>query len=321
MLGPWFGAGNAEETVTFLKGLTDVLPGVDIVHARGVEVEGDDASGIGDALEACRDAEFVVMCLGESSDMSGEAASRARPDLPGRQRQLAESVLALGKPVVAVLSSGRPLTVSWLVERADAVLATWFLGSEAGHGLADILAGVANPTGRLPVSWPVEVGQVPLFYAQRPSGRPAQAKARYTSKYIDLPVTPLFPFGHGLSYTRFSLANLRADRAVLTPKHGVVFEVDVRNEGSRRGEETILLFVHDAVASVARPVMELKGLAKIELGPGERGTVRLPLTAEDLRFPGRDLAPTLEAGAIEILVGPCADRTKLVATTLRVETC
>ena len=144
--------------------------------------------------------------------MSGEAASRARPDLPGRQAELAMAVLDLGKPVVVSLSSGRPLMVPWLFERADAVLATWFLGSETGHAVGDVLSGKHNPSARLPISWPVDVGQIPIFYAQRPSGRPASPTEHYSAKYIDLPVDPQFPFGHGLSYTRFAYATACASR-------------------------------------------------------------------------------------------------------------
>ena len=143
--------------------------------------------------------------------MSGEAASRADLGLPGCQRALAEAVLDLGKPVVVLLSSGRPLTLPWLFERADAVLATWFLGSEAGHAVADVLTGKFNPTGKLPVTWPRHVGQAPIFYGQRPSGRPTKAGERYTSSYLDLPATPQFPFGHGLSYSRFALHDLRCN--------------------------------------------------------------------------------------------------------------
>jgi beta-glucosidase len=239
--------------------------------------------------------------------------------LPGRQRELAEAVMGLGKPVIAVLSSGRPLTVPWLIERADAVLATWFLGTEAGHAVADVLTGACNPSGRLPVSWPVDVGQVPVFYSQRPSGRPADPKSRYTSKYIDVPVAPLFPFGHGLSYTRFSLSNLRSTPTMLKRGDELIVEVDVVNEGSCAGEELVLLFVHDVVASVARPVLELKGMCKIALDPGERGIARIRLGSEALTFPGSDLAMICEPGTFEILVGPSADQATLLRTSIRVE--
>ena len=173
MLGPWAAAGRAEGTVTILEGLRAALPGSEISHTPGVAIDGREAGGIAAALDLARAADVVVLCLGEARRMSGEAASRARPDLPGRQPELARAVLDLGKPVVLLLSSGRPLMAPWLFERAHAVLATWFLGSEAGHAIGDVVSGRHNPAGRLPVSWPVEVGQIPIYYARRPSGRPA----------------------------------------------------------------------------------------------------------------------------------------------------
>ena len=167
--------------------------------------------GIRAAIDLCASAEAIVLCLGESAAMSGEAASRTDLGLPGRQRALAEAILDLGKPVVVTLSSGRPLTAPWLFERADAVLATWFLGQEAGHAVADVLTGTFNPTGRLPVSWPRDVGQVPIFYNELPAGRPYAPGVHYSSTYLDLPPTPQFPFGHGLSYSRFALSDLRCE--------------------------------------------------------------------------------------------------------------
>ena len=215
------------------------------------------------------------------------------------------------------LSSGRPLMAPWLFERADAVLATWFLGSEAGNAVGDVLCGRHNPTARLPVSWPVDVGQIPIFYAQWPTGRPADPAEHYTAKYIDLPVEPLFPFGHGLSYTRFAYRDLRARPAELRPGDAFTVEAEVANEGAMAGEETIFLFLRDPVASVARPLLELKGVAKIALEPGARGTVRFELSAEDLAFLGPDLAPCLEPGAFEIHVGPSAAANSLLKTTVR----
>jgi beta-glucosidase len=256
--------------------------------------------------------------------MSGEAASRANPDLPGEQRALAEAVLERarrdGTRVVVVLFSGRPLFVTWLVERAHALLAAWFPGTEAGNSIADLLTGRASPSARTPITWPRALGQVPLFFAQRSGGRPENPKDQFTSRYLDTPNSPLFPFGHGLTYGRFALTDLR-----VTPQSASatdVFEVtvDVRNEGSRTAEETVFLFTRDLVASVARPVLELKGVAKISLQPGEKGTVQLQLPAVDLRFLGTNLEPTFEAGEIEVCVGPCADVTQLLAARVRLRT-
>jgi beta-glucosidase len=253
--------------------------------------------------------------------MSGEAASRAHLGLPGRQRQFAEAVFerahAMSKPVVVVLFSGRPLVVPWLVEKADAVLAAWFLGSEAGNAIGDVLTGRVSPSGRTPVTWARAAGQIPIFFGERSGGRPADPKDRFTSKYLDVPNEPLFPFGHGLTYGRFTLANLRVTPVDVEDIDTMQIHVDVRNEGARAAQETVFLFTHDKIASVARPLLELKGFAKITLRPGETGTVKLSLRAEDLRFLGIDLEPLFEPGEVEILVGPCADRTQLLAATIR----
>ena len=250
--------------------------------------------------------------------MSGEAASRGRLGLPGRQDELARSVLELGKPVVVLLSSGRPLAVPWIFERADAVLATWYLGSQAGHAVCDVLTGRWNPSGRLPVSWPADVGQIPIFYAQRPTGRPADPALSYTSKYIDLPVEPLFPFGYGLSYTRFELSDLRVHPNEMRSGETLTIDVTVANAGQMEGEETILLFVRDPVATLARPLLELKGIAKAMLRPGERDEVQFALTADDLAFLDSDLSPRLEPGLFEIFVGPNAARGMLLKAEVRV---
>jgi beta-glucosidase len=317
MLGPWAAAGRAEDMVTILEGLRAALPGSEIAHALGVEVEGDDSGGIAAALDLARAADVVVLCLGEARKLSGEAASRARPGLPGLQADFARAVLDLGKPVVVLLSAGRPLMAPWLFERAHAVLATWFLGCEAGHAVGDVVSGRFNPTGRLPVSWPVDIGQIPIFYARGSTGRPADPDVHYSSKYLDLPVEPLFPFGHGLSYTRFELGDLRASAAELRPGESVTVECAVRNRGHVAGEETVLLFVRDQLASVARPVLELKGMVKIALEPHAEGTVRFTLAADDLVFLGPDLTPRLEPGTIELVVGRTAERGAALTITLR----
>jgi beta-glucosidase len=249
--------------------------------------------------------------------MSGEAASRANPGLPGVQGALAEAIFDLGKPVVALISSGRPLIVTAIVEKARAVVATWFLGAEAGNAIADVLTGKFNPTGRLPVTWPRDVGQVPIFFAARPSGRPADPYDHFTSKYLDMPVEPLFFFGHGLSYSRFTLTNLRASKAAFQRDDELTIEVDVLNEGPAAGEATVFLFARDVVASVARPLLELKGVGKIALRLGESGTVCFQLGAEALSFPGRDLKPVFEPGEFLLLAGQSADPRELLSTKVR----
>jgi beta-glucosidase len=319
MRGPWWGAATPEGYVSVVAGLKAAMSEARVAFEAGIDVEGVDvAGGMGRALDLCAQAEAIVLCLGEA--MSGEAASRAHPHLPGRQRQFAEAVFdrarALRKPVIVILFSGRPLIVPWLIERADAVLAAWFLGSEAGNALADVMVGRVSPSGRTPVTWARSVGQIPLFFGARPSGRPANPMDTYTSKYLDVPNDPLFPFGFGLTYGRFRLSNLNVSRDSVTESDTVAVRVDVTNEGTRTAEETVFLFVHDKLASVARPVLELKGFGKIRLEPGQSGTVTLPLAARDLRFLGLDLEPVFEPGEVEILVGPCADRSRLLAATL-----
>ena len=316
MRGPWAAAGEADDPVTILEGLQAALPSCEIVFAEGVGINGKDIGGIPEALAACRWADVILMCLGEAAAMSGEAASRANPDLPGRQRQLAEAVLDIGKPVVALLSCGRPLMAPWLVERAHAVVATWFLGSEAGNAIADVVTGRFNPTGRLPITWPRDIGQAPIFYAARPSGRPADPKDHYSSKYLDMAVEPLFPFGHGLSYSRLTLKNLRTSAETFRPGDGIVASVDVVNEGSSVGEATVFLFIRDVVARVARPLLELKGVAKITLAPGKHGVVNLPVPASAFAFSGVDFQPVIEPGRFELSVGLSADQASLLTVSV-----
>jgi beta-glucosidase len=321
MGGPWGAAQDAASHVSVLAGLQNALADVEILHESGVDIQGEATTGIPAALALCDRAEAIVLCVGEAANMSGEAASRAQLDLPGRQRAFAEAVLAraqdLGKRVVVVLFSGRPLVAPWLFEKAHAVIAAWFLGSEAGNAIADVLMGRISPGGRTPMAWPRAVGQIPVFFGHRPSGRPANPQDHYSSKYLDIPNEPLFPFGHGLTYGRFALSNMRVTPDCATEADTIEVRVDVANEGTRPAEETVFLFTHDKLASVTRPLLELKGFGKIALAPGESGTVTLHLPAAELRFPGLDLTPVFEPGEVEILVGPCADRTRLLRASVQ----
>jgi beta-glucosidase len=321
MRGPWAGAGYEEPSVTVLAGLREALPKTIVVHAEGVSITGRDCSGITAAIDLLgSSADVVVLCLGEAAEMSGEAASRAFPELPGEQRALADAVFERARrdeiPVVVVLFCGRPLIVPWLAERADALLIAWFPGTEAGNAIADVLTGRVSPSGRTPISWPRALGQVPLFYGQRSCGRPENPQDRFTSKYLDSPSSPLFPFGFGLTYGRFAYTNLQVSPETATERDVIEVTVDVTNEGARAAEETVFLFVRDRVASVARPTLELKGVTKIVLQPGETGTARLQLPATELRFLDVDLRPVFEPGEVEVLVGPYADRAQLVSARL-----
>jgi beta-glucosidase len=321
MRGVWWGAAAPEGQVTVLAGLRAALPDVEILHSLGVGIENPEVSGIASGLRHCANADAIILCLGEAAVMSGEASSRAYLGLPGIQRRLAEEVFAQAQrsniPVIVVLFSGRPLIVPWLVERADAVLAAWFLGAEAGNAIADIITGRHSPSGRTPVTWPRAVGQVPIFFSERPSGRPFDSNDRFTSKYLDVANEPLFPFGFGLTYGRFVLSNLRLSSSTASVHDTVTVQVDVVNRGNREAQETLFLFVHDKVASVSRPKLELKGVGKIQLTPGASGTVTLSLAIAELQFLGMHLEPVFESGEVEILVGPNAERSQLLSVSLQ----
>ncbi len=323
MAGPWAVTADRDRGVSVLAGLREVFPDATLDPVAGVAVEGNDASGISGAVEAARRADLTVLCVGESATLSGEATSRTDLDLPGRQRALAEAVLDAGKeagrPVVAIVFCGRPPVVPWLAERADALLAAWFLGDEAGGALADILAGRAAPSGRLAMTWPRSMGQIPIFYGEKPGGRPRNPDDHYTSRYLDSPNTPLFPFGHGLATTDFTLADLRTDGGVLTPDAPLHVAVTIANTGARAGEATAFLFIRDPVAGVTRPVLELRGVAKAVLAPGERETLRFTLAIADVAFPGEGFERIVEAGELDILVGFSAAPEGLLRTRGRVE--
>ena len=320
MRGPWAAAGYHEPSVTVLAGLRAALPNATITHAEGVTIEGHDRTRVAAAAELSSDADIVVLCVGEAADMSGEAASRAYPELPGEQRALAEAVLerasAANVPVVVVLFCGRPLIVPWLFERADALLVAWFPGREAGHAITDVLTGRVSPSGRTPITWPRANGQIPLFYSQRSGGRPENPADRYTSKYLDVASSPLVPFGFGLTYGRVRYANLRVTPTDVTARDTVDVSIDVTNDATRAAEETVFLFVRDRVASVARPVLELKGVTKVVLEAGATATARFRLPVTALGFLGLDLEPVLEPGEVDILVGPDADPARLVSARL-----
>jgi beta-glucosidase len=326
MRGCWAAACGPEGHVSVLAALRDALPRTEIRHAAGVSldfglsVDGADDNGIDAAVKLCDGTDVILLCLGEAAAMSGEAASRAHLDLPGRQRALAEAVVerasALRIPVVVILFSGRPLALPFLAEKAHALVAAWFLGVEAGNALSDVITGRVSPSGRTPITWPRAVGQVPVFFGERSGGRPFNPEDPYTSRYIDERNEPLYPFGYGLTYGRFSLSNLRVSPSVVSEGDTIEVRVDVKNEGARSAEETLFLFTHDKVASVTRPLLELRGFAKADLEPGTSQTVTLRVSALQLRFPGQDLEPVFEPGELEVLVGPCADRAQLLGTTV-----
>jgi beta-glucosidase len=306
MLGHWRGDGKDEDVVTLLDGIrakaAEAGGSTRVVFAEGCEVEGDSNAGLAEAVRLARESEVAIVAVGESAAMTGEASSRTSLDLPGRQEELVEAVVATGTPTVVVLINGRPLTIGWIAEHVPAILEAWLPGTEGGHALADVLFGDVNPGGKLPITFPRVVGQVPIYYNHLNTGRPA-TDFKYTSKYIDCPVTPLFPFGHGLSYTRFELTNLRLDSPRMTTRRHVVASVDVWNAGDQSGDEVVQLYIRDLAASVARPVRELKGFERVTLKPGEIRTVRLPLAAESLGFHDDTMRFVVEPGRFKVYVG------------------
>ncbi len=302
-LGGWSAAGRPEDVVTILEGIRRAIPDAEIRYEKGADWQEDDASGIPEAVEAAGQADAVVLVVGEHRNLSAEANSRASLDLPGAQAELAGAVYATGKPVVTVLTNGRPLATAWLDEHAPAILETWFLGIETGTAVADVIFGDYNPGGKLTMSVPRTSGQVPIYYNHKNTGRPPSADEKYTSKYVDLPWTPLYAFGHGLSYTTFDYGAPRLSAPRIGPGEEMVVETDVTNSGKVAGDEVVQLYVRDDVASVTRPIKALKGFRRIRLEPGERRTVRFVLRADDLALYNRDMEFVVEPGTFTVYVG------------------
>jgi len=330
VLGSWSGAGRPEDAITVLAGVRAALPQARVTYDRGAPVESLSTEGFAAAVQAAREADAVLLVLGERANMTGEASSRASIELPGSQLALAQAVVRATrasdprKPVVAVLMNGRPLAVQWLADSVPAVVESWLLGVEHGNALADVLFGDVNPSGRLPVTVPRATGQVPIYYAHRNTGRPAARENGYTSKYLDLPWTPLWSFGHGLSYTTFRYANLRLDAPSAPARQSVRVSVDVANTGTRAGDEIVQLYLRDDAASVARPVRELKGFRRVTLRPGETRTVDFVVRPVDLSLYGLDMRRVVEPGTFTLWAGGSAEATleakyRVVGDTLVVE--
>ena len=303
-LGWWSGDGKEENTVTPLAGIkAKVSPQTTVLYAKGCEVKDDSTAGFEQAANIAKQADVAVVFVGETHDMTGEAASRASLDLPGRQMELVQAIHATGKPTIVVLVNGRPLSVGWIVNNAPAILEAWFGGSESGNAIADILFGDVNPGAKLPVTFPRTVGQVPIYYNHMNTGRPPEAENRYTSKYYDAPWTPLYPFGYGLSYTTFKISNLQLSAPRINTTGKVTATVDVENTGRRPGDEVVQLYIRDPVASMTRPVKELKGFQRISLQPGEKKKVEFVLGPEHLGFWNREMRYVVEPGEFRVMVG------------------
>jgi beta-glucosidase len=310
VLGSWSGAGRKEDAVTPLAGIRKaVRAGTRVLYARGAPVDTVQTAGFAEAERLARTGDAVLLVLGERADMSAEAASRASLELPGAQLELAKAVLRAAraadpaKPVVAVLLNGRPLALQWLADSVPAILETWFLGVEHGTAMADVLFGEYNPSGRLPVSFPRVTGQVPIYYSHKRTGRPPAENDHFTSKYIDVPWTPLWTFGHGLSYSRFEYGNLKLSADTLRAGDSVMISVDVSNRGRRSGDEIAQLYLRDDAASVTRPVRALKGFHRVTLNPGETRTVSFTLHSDDLALYDLTMRRVVEPGGFTVFVG------------------
>lgn len=314
MLGPWWGKGEDADAVSLFAGIkaqnpsTTFTEGCAMVDKDPPDLTpadecGSDA-GFPAAVAAANAADQVVLALGETRGQSGEAAARTDIGLPGKQQQLIDAIKATGKPFVVVLFNGRPLTLSNVAASSPAILEAWFPGVEAGNAVADVLFGKVNPGGKLPVSFPRTVGQVPIYYNHEPTGRPCDIASKYNSRYRDLNACdPLYPFGYGLSYTTFSVSDLRLSRASVGRNGSLTASVTVTNTGSRAGDEVVQLYINDPVASISQPVRRLRGFERVTLAPGESRTVRFTLDRDDFGFYDNTGKLVVEPGRIDVYAG------------------
>lgn len=305
LLGEWRAKGDSVDTVTLVKGIRSQLgDDAQVLHAKGASFIGDDRSGFAEAYDIALQADVVVLAIGESAAMSGEAHSRANIDIPGAQLALLDHLKPLGKPIVVVLFNGRPLVLTDLVKKADTILEAWLPGTQGGNGIADVLFGDYNPAGKLTMSFPHAVGQIPVYYSQKTTGRPqTDPSQRYQSRYIDIPNEPLFPFGYGLSYTKFSYGPLSVDKLRFAKDQTLKVSVSLSNIGAYDGEEVVQLYIRDLVASVTRPVKELKGFQKVFLRAGETKNLEFIISKDDLSFIDQDLTAKVEPGQFDVMIG------------------
>ncbi|MGH9514484.1 MAG: glycoside hydrolase family 3 C-terminal domain-containing protein, partial [Terriglobales bacterium] len=340
-LGSWAGNGQAKDAITPLEGITAKLGKGHVLYAKGVDIppfEKGLAAGVAapapisatgaagvqtsnkpasieDAVSAASKADTVILFVGELAGMTGEASSRASLELPGDQMKLISAVLATKKPVVLVLESGRPLNISWAPEHVPAIMQAWFLGVQSGNAIADVLFGDASPSGHLPLSWPRSVGQIPVYYNHKATGRPSSPD-RWHTGYLDMSKEPLYPFGYGLTYTKFQFSGVKADSSI--SKNGVLHvSAEIENTGKREGTEVVQLYVHDRVAPTSRPVRELKGFQRVTLGPGERKMVQFTVQAHDLGSYNPDMHWIVPSGTYDVWVAP--DAVSGVAGTFEVQ--
>lgn len=307
-LGPGSWPGTPIGAVTVLQGIQNaVSTDTDVTYLPGASPSSADTQGIAAAEKAARDVDVVIAVLGENAEYSGEGQSRAELGLPGGQEALLRALLDTGKPVVVILMNGRPLVFTLPLQQAPALLETWFLGSEMGHAVADVLFGDVNPSGKLPITFPRSVGQIPLYYAHKNTGRPNSnangSPDRYSSNYMDINHAPAYPFGFGLSYTTFSYSTPKLSSTRLASTQTLAVEVTVTNTGKRAGDEIVQLYLRDDVASVTRPVRQLRGFRKVHLAPGEARNVTFTLDQEGFALLDMNLSPVVEAGTFTVFVG------------------
>jgi beta-glucosidase len=305
-LGMWAGPADSNTVVTMVDGIRAAAPAARVLYALGCPIEGTDTVGTANAVAVARQADVVIMAMGESRDMTGEASCRSSLELPGCQLHLVRAIHATGKPIVLVLTNGRPLAISWEAANIPAIVEGWFLGDQSGHAIADVLFGAYAPTGRLPVSFPRVTGQVPIYYNHKSTGRPANDTVHYTSRYLDIPSSPLYPFGFGLTYTAFAYSDFRVNKPVYAVGDTVLVSVTVRNTGAKAGEEVVQLYVRDDFGSMTRPVRELKAYRRVRLDAGQSVNVTLPVAVVDLAFTGVDMRRAVEPGMFTAFVGPNA---------------
>ena len=314
MLGPWWGQGRDADAVSVFDGIKAQNPNTTFTQGCTIldknppdntpaDECGSDA-GFQAAVDAANQADLVVLALGESRGQSGEAASRVEIDLPGKQQQLIDRIKTTGKPFVVVLFNGRPLTLASVDASSPAILEAWFPGVEAGNAVADVLFGKVNPGGKLPVSFPLALGQIPIYYNHEPTGRPCDPTSKYNSRYRDLPsCDPLYAFGFGLSYTKFSVTNLRLSRQTISKDGKVTATVDVANTGARKGDDVVQLYINDPVASISQPVRRLRGFRRVTLAPGGNQTVTFTLDKKDFGFYDNRGKFVVEPGRIDVYSG------------------
>lgn len=306
--GEWAGQGNREQSVSLFEGLSEKYAGTQVkfMYAEGCDLQTADAHAFDEAIAVARRADIIIAAMGEDFNWSGEAASRTNIQLPGSQQALLRELKKTGKPIGLVLMNGRPLDLSWEDEHMDAILEAWYLGTMAGHGMADVISGDYNPSGRLTMSFPRNAGQLPIYYNRKNTGRPLPPEAPdtdYKSSYLDAPVTPLYPFGYGLSYTTFEVNRIRTDANRFSKGGKIVVTADVRNTGNVAGEVVVQLYIRDLVGSVTRPVKELKGFDKVALKAGEQKEVSFRIDEESIAFYGLDGTRRPEPGDFHLWVG------------------